>query len=86
MMWGYGDSWGWGGWMMMAVMMVLFWGVVIAAIVAAVRYFGGNRTATTGSGPTITGSAERLLAERFARGEIDEDEYRARLSLLREHR
>nr|WP_076971309.1 SHOCT domain-containing protein [Streptomyces sparsogenes] len=30
--------------------------------------------------------AEDLLAERFARGEIDEDEYKRRLALLREHR
>ncbi len=30
--------------------------------------------------------AEDLLAERFARGEIDEDEYLRRAALLREHR
>ncbi|MGW4033270.1 SHOCT domain-containing protein [Streptomyces sp. NPDC004838] len=30
--------------------------------------------------------AEDLLAERFARGEIDDDEYKRRLALLREHR
>ena len=30
--------------------------------------------------------AEDLLAERFARGEIDEDEFRRRMALLREHR
>jgi putative membrane protein len=29
------------------------------------------------------GGAERLLAERYARGEIDEEEYRERLSVLR---
>ncbi|MED7827284.1 SHOCT domain-containing protein [Streptomyces chiangmaiensis] len=27
---------------------------------------------------------ERVLAERFARGEIDEEEYRRRLGVLRE--
>lgn len=31
-------------------------------------------------------SGERVLAERFARGEIDEEEYRRRLSVLREAR
>ncbi|MFJ5901901.1 SHOCT domain-containing protein [Streptomyces sp. NPDC093064] len=30
--------------------------------------------------------AEDLLAERFARGEIDDEEYKRRLALLREHR
>lgn len=30
-----------------------------------------------------SGGAERLLAERYARGEIDEDEYRDRLGVLR---
>jgi len=29
------------------------------------------------------GGAERMLAERYARGEIDEEEYRERLSVLR---
>ncbi|WP_435279580.1 SHOCT domain-containing protein [Streptomyces sp. 1222.5] len=30
--------------------------------------------------------AEELLAERFARGQIDEEEYERRLARLREHR
>jgi putative membrane protein len=29
------------------------------------------------------GGAERVLAERYARGEIDEEEYRERLAVLR---
>jgi putative membrane protein len=29
---------------------------------------------------------EDVLAERYARGEIDDDEYGRRLTLLREHR
>ncbi|GAB4100795.1 SHOCT domain-containing protein [Sinomonas halotolerans] len=32
------------------------------------------------------GGPEQLLAERFARGEIDEAEYRARIDVLRQHR
>lgn len=31
-------------------------------------------------------SAEELLANRFARGEIDEEEYNKRLEVLRRHR
>jgi putative membrane protein len=86
MMWYGGNGWGWGGWMLMAVGMVLFWALVITAVILAIRYLTGSRGADAslrGSGPT---RAEDVLAERFARGEIDDDEYRQRLALLREHR
>jgi len=42
----------------------------------------GTAASPSGSGET---RAEGVLAERFARGEIDENEYRQRLSLLREY-
>jgi putative membrane protein len=84
MMWGY--DWGWGGWLVMSVMMLLFWGLVIAVIIALVRYLGGTRQ----DGPSASSSADRgrlsaeeLLDERFARGEIDQDEYTRRRQLLR---
>ena len=51
---------------------------------------GTARYPMTGPGPAqavpapATGTApEQILAERFARGEIDEGEYRARLAVLR---
>ncbi|MGV9356747.1 SHOCT domain-containing protein [Streptomyces misionensis] len=91
MMW-YG-GWGWGGWFFMTVFMVLFWALVIAAIVALARYFSGAHhdrrsgwSASTGEPAWGSRRAEDLLAERFARGEIEEDEYKRRLALLREHR
>jgi len=80
MMWGC--DWGWGAWLAMMVMMVVFWGLVIAAVVALVRYLGGTRQGDrTGSG-SGRASAEEVLAERFARGEIDADEYTRRRELL----
>ena len=82
MMW-YGGDWGWGGWLLMTVLMVLFWAVVITAVVVAVRYLAGPRHTAPDSLPS---RAEDLLAERFARGEIDDDEFRRRQALLREHR
>ncbi|MFF0131719.1 SHOCT domain-containing protein [Streptomyces mirabilis] len=92
MMW-YGGGWGWGGWFFMAIFMVLFWALVIAGIVALVRYFTGNHHGHQGDPPSSSGEsgwggtrAEDLVAERFARGEIEEDEYKRRLALLREHR
>ncbi|AWN30553.1 putative membrane protein [Streptomyces sp. SceaMP-e96] len=87
------DGWGWGGWFVMALVMILFWVLVIAGVVALVGYLTSSRHGHQ-SGPASSfgepggGSrrAEELLAERFARGEIDEDEYKRRLTLLREHR
>ncbi|MEK0097196.1 hypothetical protein WDA79_01515 [Streptomyces sp. A475] len=82
-------GWGWGGWFLMAVIMILFWGLLIAGIVALTHYAGrGHQSGPPSSGESGRGGwrAEELLAERFARGEIDEDEYKRRLTLLREHR
>ncbi|MFE7235879.1 SHOCT domain-containing protein [Streptomyces sp. NPDC002405] len=86
---------GWGfGWLIMLAITVLFWAVVIAAVVALVRYFTGTHHGHQAGPRPLTGEpgwggnrrAEDLLAERFARGEIDEEEYKRRLALLREHR
>jgi putative membrane protein len=77
MMWWYGPGmtgWGYG---LMTVSMVLFWALVIFGVVALVRYLSRN---DRGSGAPAT--PKELLAERFARGEIDEDEYRRRLEVL----
>ncbi|UFR06835.1 hypothetical protein KBP30_39205 [Streptomyces sp. Go40/10] len=92
MMW-YDGGWGWGGWIVMTVVMVLFWAVLIVGLIALVRYLNGARhhqqpgpPASSADGGWQAGRAENLLAERFARGEIDEDEYKRRLAFLREHR
>jgi putative membrane protein len=86
MMWYDGDGWGWAGWIAMSVGMVAFWALVITAVVLAIRYLTSTRGSAAGSpGPGQT-RAEDVLAERFARGEIDEDDYRQRLSALRERR
>ena len=80
MMW-YGNGMGGWGFALMMVGNVLFWAVVILAGVALIRYLAaGNRT--TGIRPT----PKELLAERFARGEIDEQEYRTRLDTLTHER
>jgi putative membrane protein len=54
---------------------------VIFGIVALVRYVG--RGGPQSGGPVQPPAPERLLAERFARGEIDEEEYQRRLAVLR---
>jgi len=83
MMW-YGD-WGWGGWIIMAATTVVVWALIIPAVVLAIRYLGGGprQGGATGSGAE---GPEEALAHRFVRGEIDEDEYRRRAAVLREHR
>jgi putative membrane protein len=40
------------------------------------------RATRRGSGESATAAGKRILAERFARGEIDEEEYHSRLSRL----
>ena len=83
MMWGYGAGWGWGAWLTMGVGMILFWGLVIGGGIALVRYLAGTRYHYPSSGASGRTAAEQILAERFARGDIDEDEYRQRRELLR---
>lgn len=80
MMW-YGG--GWGGWIMMTLLMVLFWGGLITAIVLATRALSTDSRPRAGT--AVLRRADELLSERFARGEIDEDEFRRRMTLLRGH-
>jgi len=80
MMW-YGTGMGGWGYVLMTLSMLLFWGLVIGAIVALVRYFGAGRADRPT--PTTPNGAEGILAERFARGEIDEEEYRHRVAVIR---
>lgn len=75
MMWWPDGGWGWGGWLIMTLTMLAFWGFVAWVIVTLVRQPGPR--------PGADRNAEEILAERFARGEIDEEEYRSRRDLLR---
>ena len=90
MMYWYGDHMSWWGYGLGIAGMVLFWGLLIVAIVAAVRYLGRGRQERLPQEPPAPTprppGAEQVLAERFARGEIDADEYRQRLEILREGR
>ena len=79
MMGWYSNGMGWGGWVAMSLVMVLFWALVIFAVVAIFRGTGRN---TRGHGSDEQRDAMTILDERFARGEIDEDEYRARREVL----
>ena len=83
MMFWYGQGMGAWGYALMTVGTVLFWALVIFGIVALVRYLG--RASRQPTLLTDRPTPERLLAEGFARGEIDEDEYQRRPDTLRAH-
>lgn len=84
MMFWYGNGMSVWGYALMTVSMVLFWGLVILGVIALIRYL-----ARTSQPPGSVGASrpapEQILAERFARGEIDEQEYQRRLTALREN-
>lgn len=65
MWWG---AWGFG----MMFMMILFWGLIIVGVVLAIRWLAGQGKETR------TDSALEILRQRYARGEINKEEFEAR--------
>ena len=63
--------WGAGGLVMM-LMMLVFWGLVIAGLVLGVRWLGAQ-----GCGPGRDEALE-ILRQRYARGDIDKQEFETR--------
>ena len=80
--------WSAGGWVLMITLMVLFWVAIAAAVVWLVR--STQRSAPhpypppqlPPAPPAPIDPARRILDERFARGEISEEEYRHRRDVL----
>jgi putative membrane protein len=82
--WGWGgNGWGWGG-TAMTMVLAVFLMAVIVAVVFAIRDLA-RRGSQYNEASSAATSPEDTLAQRFARGEIDEDEYRRHVALLREH-
>ena len=79
MMWSWEGS-GW-DWVWMSIMMVAFWALIAAAVYAVIRAVANDNRGSGAAAPPQT--PEAILAERFARGEIDADEYHSRLHNLR---
>lgn len=75
-----GGNLGAGGYALMTLMMVVFVGLVIAGIMAVIRCTGTRQPPIAQPGHS---TPETILADRFARGEIDNDEYRQRMDSLR---
>jgi len=68
-------GWGWGmmlSWMILGTVLL---GVIVWAVAAGARSEGGGSRR----------NADELLAERYARGEIDTEEFERRRQVLRGH-
>ncbi len=91
--WQYGPGSGSGWWIVGVVVMVLFWSVVVLGVAFALRHWrhsydghahDGYRYGPgpgPGPGPRDGGPVE-VLRMRFAKGEIDEAEFKSRLAML----
>ncbi|WP_438290502.1 SHOCT domain-containing protein [Streptomyces sp. HUAS TT7] len=73
----YWDGWGMDGWGYAGAGLTVLVLLVLVTVVAVVLLRRGE-----GVRHDRTPAAEQLLAERFARGEIDDEEYRRRLAVL----
>jgi len=70
---GWGPGFGW-------IFMILFWGLIILGIVAIVKWISDSSQNTNNSQPK---TALDILNERYARGEIEREEFeQKKLDLL----
>jgi putative membrane protein len=79
MWWNNGmNGWGYG---LMTVSSLVWVALLVVAVVFLIRYLGGG--VQRSQGPGLNQAPEQILAARYARGEIDEEEYHRRLETLR---
>lgn len=76
MLFWYGHNMNGLGYILMFISMIVFWGLLISIFVRPPARFRSS-----GGLPT----PEQVLAGRFARGEIDHDEYASRQAALNAH-
>ena len=72
--WGMHPMWGmWGAWGLgMMFMMLVFWGLIIVGLVLGIRWLVSQGRESRSD------SAMDILRQRYARGEIDREEFEAR--------
>jgi putative membrane protein len=72
--WGMHPMWGmWGAWGIgMMFMMLVFWGLIIVGLVLGIRWL------VTQGRESRSDPALDILRQRYARGEIDKEEFEAR--------
>ena len=84
MMWGDGMGWMWLFWLLLIGGTVVLVFVLVKAFTSGSgggTWQGGTALPTTGAGPR---RSREILQERYARGEINTEEYRERLRTLEE--
>ena len=79
-MWGYGPHAGWMGGYGFGPIHMIFWVVILIAVVVAVVWLVRSMMSGGAGGVGSNGPARRspgldVLEERYARGEINRDEY-----------
>ena len=88
--WQYGQGGGPGWWVVMVIFMILFWTVLVMGAVYSVSHFrDGHHHHDHGAAPMRGPASEdaiEILRNRFAKGELDEAEFKSRLALLQERR
>jgi len=63
---------GWGAWGFGMMMMVLIWGLLIVGVVLGIRWLLGRGK------DSRSDSAMEILRQRYARGEINKEEFEAK--------
>lgn len=81
----YGHMWdgGWHGWFFGPILMILLVALVVIGVLIAVRWSGTAGRDESSSGPREKTPLD-ILKERFARGEIDKQEFEERRRALEE--
>jgi putative membrane protein len=79
----YGHDSGMSGWgyVLMTTAVLLVAGLVAAGMLLLIR--SGAATRRSAADPVRQTEAERILEQRFAAGEVDQDEFRSRMDVLR---
>lgn len=75
---------GWHGWFFGPIMMIVFLAIAVAVVVLLVRWLGGNQAHPHHHVSPTRKAPLDILKERFAKGEIDKEEFEERRRILDE--